>query len=124
MSGELIGLADIAVWNRSKRNDLYHARGPLDQKESRKWLFGARRASEVLAKASRITVVSDRESDLYENFALKPENVHVLIRASSDRNIGNGQKLFDYAASLPEAGRISVTIPASPGRPAQQAHLA
>jgi hypothetical protein len=123
MSGELIGLADIAVWNRSKRSDLHHARRPLDQKESRKWLHGARRVSEVLAKASRITVVSDRESDLYENFALKPENVHVLIRASSNRNLGNGQKLFDYAASLPEAGRISVTIPASPGRPARQAHL-
>jgi len=119
-----VGLADIAVWNRGKRNDLHHARRPLDQKESRKWLHGARRASEVLAKASRITVVSDRESDLYEDFALKPGNVHVLIRASSNRNLGNGQKLFDYAASLPEAGRISVTIPASPGRPARQAHLA
>jgi len=31
----------------------------------------ARRASEVLAWALRITVVSDRESDLYEDFALK-----------------------------------------------------
>jgi len=124
MSGELVGLADIAVWNRGKRNDLHHARRPLEQKESQKWLNGARRASEVLAKALRITVVSDRESDLYENFALKPGNVQVLIRAGANRNLVNGEKLFGYASSLPEAGRINVTIPASPGRPIREARLA
>jgi len=91
---------------------LHHARRPLEQKESQKWLNGARRASEVLAKALCITVVSDRESDLYEDFALKPENVQVLIRASANRNLVNGEKLFGYASRLPEAGRISVTIPA------------
>lgn len=41
MSGELVGLADIAVWNRGKRNDLHHARRPLEQKESQKWLNGS-----------------------------------------------------------------------------------
>ena len=66
MSGELVGLADIAVWNRDKQNELHHARRPLEQKESRKWLNGTRRASDTLGKARRITAVSDRESDLYE----------------------------------------------------------
>jgi hypothetical protein len=36
----------------------------------------------------------------------------------------NGQKLFDHTASLPEAGRITVNIPASPGKLARQARLA
>lgn len=124
MSGELLGLADIAVWNRSKQNDLHHALRPREQKESQKWLNGIKRASEVLAKALRITVVSDREGDLYEDFARKPENVHVLIRASANRNLVNGKKLFSYASSLPEAGRINVTIPASPGKPSCEACLA
>lgn len=124
MSGELVGLADIAVWNRDKQNELHHARRPLEQKESRKWLNGTRRASDTLGKARRITVVSDRESDLYEDFALKPVNVHVLIRASSNRNLVNGCKLFDHADGLPEAGRMTVNIPVSPGKSARQARLA
>lgn len=44
-------------------------------------------------------------SDLYEDFALKPGNVQVLIRASANRNLVNGEKLFGYASSLPDAGR-------------------
>lgn len=43
------------------------------------------RVSVALAKALRITVVSDREGDSYEDFALKPGNVQVLIRASANR---------------------------------------
>ncbi len=123
-SGELVGLADIAVWNCDKPITTHHAKRPLAQKESQKWLNGARRAGEVLAKAARITVVSDRESDLYEDFACKPQNAHVLIRASANRNLANGTKLFDHAAMLAEAGRFTVTVAASPGRPAREAKLA
>lgn len=123
-SGELVGLADIAVWNRDKLITTHHSKRPLAEKESQKWLNGARRAGEVLSKASRITVVSDRESDLYEDFACRPQNVHVLIRASSNRNLANGEKLFAHAAALAEAGRVTVTIAASPGRPVRDAKLA
>ena len=123
ISGELVGLADVAVRNRDKPITTHHANRPLEEKESRKWLQGAKAASEVLSKASRITVVSDRESDLYEDFARKPVNVHVLIRASANRNLGNGEKLFDHAAKLAEAGRITVPIAASPGRQAREAQL-
>jgi hypothetical protein len=122
-SGELVGLADIAVWNRSKPLKAHRANRPLAEKESQKWLNGARRAGDVLSKASRITVVSDRESDLYEDFARKPANVHVLIRATAKRNLANGEKLFDHAANLAEAGRITVHIAANPGRPAREARL-
>ena len=123
-SGELVGLADIAVWNRDKPITTHHSKRPLAQKESQKWLNGARRAGEVLSKASRITIVSDRESDLYEDFACRPQNVYVLIRASANRNLANGERLFDHAPTLFEAGRITVTITASPGRPAREAKLA
>lgn len=123
-SGQLVGLADIAVWNRDKPIKTHHANRPLAEKESQKWLQGARRAGEVLSKAARITVVSDRESDLYEDFARKPGNVHVLIRACANRNLVNGGKLFDHAANLADAGCITAPIAASPGRPAREARLA
>jgi hypothetical protein len=124
MSGELVGLADVAIWNRDKPLASHRRNRPLAEKESQKWLTGMLRASEVLAKASRITVVSDRESDLYEDFARRPDNVHVLIRSGANRNLANGEKLLDHAAALAEAGRISTHIAASPGRPARDATLA
>jgi hypothetical protein len=48
----------------------------------------------------------------------------VLIRASANRNLANRKKLFSYASSLPEAGRLNVTIPASLGKPSREACLA
>jgi len=67
--------------------------------------------------------VSDRESDLYDDFACRPQNAHVLIRANANRNLATGGKLFDHAANLAEAERIKVNIAASPGRTAREARL-
>jgi len=76
-TGELLGLADITVWNRDKGKALPHSQRVLADKESRRWLMGAVRSGEVLARAARITVVSDREGDIYEDFARRPVAVHL-----------------------------------------------
>lgn len=123
VSGELFGLADIAVWNREKHQALPHAQRSSDDKESGCWLTGIERAGDVLKQAAQITVVSDRESDIYEDFARRFGNVHLLIRAGFNRRLDNGEKLFDHAASLAEASRFDVNIPAAPGRAARQATL-
>jgi len=123
-SGELLGLADISVWNRDEGKAGPRADRSRPDKESQRWLNGARRAGEVLAQATRITVVSDRESDIYEDFARKPDNVHLLVRANHNRRIDGGKLLFDHADGLPEAGRFVVDIPAAPGRAARNANLA
>ena len=34
-----------------------------------------------------ITGVSDRESDIYEHFARRPDNVHLIVRACQNRKI-------------------------------------
>ncbi len=72
-TSELLGLADIAVWNRATgKASLPHARRALADKESQRWLTAAERAGEVLAEAARITVVADRESDIHEELARRP----------------------------------------------------
>jgi hypothetical protein len=123
-SGEVLGLADISVRNRDKGKVGPRADRSKSDKESRRWLDGARRAGEVLARARRITVVSDRESDIYEDFARKPDNVDLLVRANHNRRLEEGDLLFDYANSLPEGERFVVAIPASPGRAPRKATLA
>ena len=70
-----------------------------------------------------ITVVADREADIYEEFALRPPETHLVIRAMQDRRLACGGTLFACAESLPELGRLSVDLPAAPGRLARTAIL-
>ncbi len=74
--------------------------------------------------AACVTVIADREGDIYEDFACKPSGVEVLIRAGQDRVLTDGSRLFERAASFPEAARMSIDLPAAPGRAARTAVLA
>lgn len=67
-TGALLGLVDAKVWNRDGGKAAARRGRATAAKESRRWLDGAARAGEVLAAASSITVVADRESDIYEQF--------------------------------------------------------
>jgi hypothetical protein len=123
VEGTLLGLvaADFFMREGGQRAQR-HARG-FAEKESRRWLEAAERAAS-LASAAQVTVVADREGDIYEDFACKPHGVEVLIRAGQDRALSDGTRLFGKAASLAEAGRMSVDLPAAPGRRARTATLA
>src|SRR5262245_31908231 len=73
-SGAVIGLVDAKVWNRTGGKAKHRRTRKTPQKESQRWLDGTKRAGEVLAAANSITGVSDRESDIYEHFARRPDN--------------------------------------------------
>ena len=127
-TGALLGLVDAEVWNRDKGAVTSRRSRSTEDKESQRWLDTTTRASEVLAAANSITVVSDRESDFYEHFARRPTNTHLLVRACQNRNIkgsdDTGELLFRFIDGLPEADRYSVKIPAAPGRKVRTAELA
>ena len=128
-TGALLGLVDATIWNRDKgAADPRRLRATAD-KESQRWLDATARANEVLEAANSITVVSDRESDIYEHFACRPSNVHLIVRACQNRKIetapeGTSALLFPFIDGLPEAGRFSAKIPAAPGRKERVAELA
>lgn len=128
--GGVIGLIDAKVWNRSGGKKVEHRRSrTTDQKESQRWIDATTRAAEVLKKAASITGVSDRESDIYEHFALRPQNMDLVVRACQNRRIetDEGEQielLFSHVDALPEQGRFKVDIPAAPGRKARTAELA
>jgi hypothetical protein len=128
-TGALLGLVDAQVWNRDAGSVAPRRSRATADKESRRWLDTAARASEVLATANSITLVSDRESDIYEHFACRPANTHLIVRACQNRKIkatpeDAGALLFGFVDSLPEAGRFSAKIPAAPGRKARETELA
>ena len=96
---------------------------------AQRWIDGTARAAEVCAAANNITGVSDRESDIYEHFATRPSNMHLIVRACQNRHIATTTEdqigsLFPFADDLPEEGRFTAPIPAAPGRKARLAELA
>lgn len=128
-TGGVLGLVDAKVWNRKGGKAKPRRGRKTPQKESQRWLDGTSRAGEVLAAANSITGVSDRESDIYEHFARRPSNVHLIVRACQNRQIETDREdpislLFPHVDGLPEQGRLKVKIPAAPGRKARVAELA
>ncbi len=128
-SGALLGLFDAQVRNRHGKRPKHRRARATAQKESQRWIDGTNRAAEVLTPARSITGVSDRESDIYEHFATRPANVHLIVRACQNRSIvrvgkSGAKSLFAFADGLPEQGRFTVPIPAAPGRKERMAELA
>jgi hypothetical protein len=123
-SGFVLGLVDAFFLDRRGGDRARHKDRDFEEKDSRRWLDGAESAAKLWqAGASCVTVVEDREGDIYECFAFKPANVEKLVRASQDRLLEDGFHLFAKADSWPIAGQMTVELPSIPGRKARQATL-
>lgn len=114
-TGGIIGLVGAEVINRPPGQAADHKTRVADQKESRRWLAGVETAGDVLADAAMITMVEDREGDIYDQFARRPENVHLLIRAAQNRALDDGRKLFEACTAWSEVTRYTITVPAKGG---------
>jgi hypothetical protein len=122
--GSVLGLIDNVFLTRLGGERASRKQRDFTNKDSRRWLDGAERASALAdAGATCVTVVEDREGDIYECFVFKPANVEKLVRAAQDRSLADGTTLFSKADSWNEAGRMFVELPAAPGRKARRAEL-
>ena len=121
--GTIIGPVDGSLLRRSSGRKAERRNLPIEEKESFRWLQGADQAASVCAAARRITVIADREGDIYEAFALCPEGCDLLIRAAQDRSIEDGGKLFGALDALAPTGRADLDLPARPGQKARTARL-
>jgi hypothetical protein len=122
--GAILGLVDGQFLRRSSGRKALRRNMPVEEKESFRWLEGADQAASVCAAAQRVTVVSDREGDIYEAFALRPQGTELLVRAAQDRSLDDGRQLFTALDALPEAGWADLDLPAQPGRKRRTARLA
>lgn len=123
--GSLLGLVDATFLQRSGDRRETRKQRPFAEKESRRWL-DATVGSAGLAQAGAacVTVVADREGDVYEEFACRPPEVELLIRAGQDRVLADGSLLSRCLDGLAELGRETIELPAGPGRAARTATLA
>ena len=123
-AGTVLGLVDNFFLARRGGEREKRRQRAFEEKDSRRWLSGAESASALAeAGAACVTVIEDREGDIYECFALKPANVEKLVRAAQDRPLADGTTLFSKGDAWDEAGTMTVELPAAPGRAARRAEL-
>ena len=85
-----LGFCSVKLWNREweKPEKAYQAykKLPIEEKESFRWISSVTDSRKNLPNQAMITVIADRESDIYEALCSIPrENTHLLIRSSSNR---------------------------------------
>ena len=116
-SGECLGLIDAQVWRRTKSKAANYKALPIEQKESYRWVVGGTQAKAVLADAAMVTVIDDREADIYEKWDRLPDaSTHLLTRASRDRALADGGRLFATLADFAQAHCFALDVPARPGK--------
>ena len=122
--GALLGLIEAKYLERGQGRREQRKATASEDKESRRWQEAAEAAALICSGAARVTVIADRESDIYEAFAHAPSEVELLVRAAQDRALGDGGRLFSTLDNLPEAGRRPLALPARAGRKARSAMMA
>jgi hypothetical protein len=119
----VLGLIDGQFLERSAGRRARRRQMGIEEKESFRWLEGADQAASVCSGAASITVVADRESDIFELFALRAESTELVVRAAHDRSLEDGGALFGAIDAEPAAGRGELELAAKPGRKPRTARV-
>lgn len=117
-NGFPLGIAETLIWNRdwnkqTKKKRKYHSL-PIEEKESYRWIECSETSQKVMDEAASITIVADREGDIYEEFVKVPdERTHLLIRSLHNRklyDINTNTKLFEHLSNLEPTGHYDLEI--------------
>jgi hypothetical protein len=123
-TGRCLGLAGGKLWTRPGDVRIPHGERALADRESARWLTTAAQAKEVLAQARMITVINDREGDLYAHWARTPQDqVHLLSRVMHDHALVTGGTLRQAVRRIPACAKAVLELPQRMDRPARKAHL-
>lgn len=116
-TGACLGLVGAQVYCRTKSADPNYRDLPLEGKESVRWARGGLCAKRRLAGARHVTLIADRESDIYELWDRLPgPNFDLLVRACRDRALAGGSRLYAWSDGLAVARRFTLELAERPGR--------
>jgi Transposase DNA-binding len=113
--GTMLGYSDVQLWHRTedKSNNTTGAykRQPIEEKESNKWLKADKQAALCLAGAAKVTIVQDREGDIYDQLCTVPdERTGFIIRSRDNRKLACGGRLYGHLAAAPVAGTYEIEV--------------
>jgi hypothetical protein len=114
-----LGFSHIKIWNRrhdhkNKRSRKYLSQ-PLEEKESYRWIECGLESKKNLSKANHLTIIADRESDIYQEFVLVPDQrTDLIVRSCQNRVIHDSdRKLYETLSQAPFAGKYSLKVRAT-----------
>jgi hypothetical protein len=112
-----LGYSYIDVWHRDENGKDRHERGytkqPIEEKESYKWIAVTEQSKRDLSRARQITIIADREADIYDMFGryTGDDKVKLLIRSNSNRQINKSkEKIIEHLAGQPVKHRHTITV--------------
>ena len=110
----LTGIIDLHLWHREEdkenKEERNYKKQAFESKESWRWAKRAVESRQQLEEVPTITVVQDREGDIYESFCtLGQNNVEWIIRSSHNRLIEGG-KLREQIDNFPKVGEYDIII--------------
>ncbi len=123
------GYADIKVWNRPLKFSSKHERRynslPIEQKESYRWIEVSNNTKSALDGVVKgMVIVQDREGDIYEQFAVVPdEQTDLLIRARTNRTLADKTKLFSCLSAQQAKGIYELAVDSKPNRKKRTAKI-
>jgi hypothetical protein len=115
---DVIGTSGIITWCRDEQspNQTKKSR-PIEEKESIRWIDTAISAKQNITNAEMITVIGDRESDIFEVFERVPDkNTHLIVRASHDRNLDTDEKISELLENTIIIGTHKIDLRAITGK--------
>lgn len=115
--GNCLGLVGGQIWTRRGTVRIAHEKRRSDNKESGRWIATAEQAKPVLAAAAMVTVVGDRESDIFAAWARVPgPSFHLITRSMHDRRLSNEDSLYATAENFAFTTTRVVDLPKRDGK--------
>ena len=111
-TGGCLGLVGGRIWTRRGRIKITHQKRRTENKESHRWIATAEQGKAVLAAAAQVTVIADRESDIFAQWAKIPEpDFHLISRSMHDRRLTTGEGLYAAAERFAFTAKRLVALP-------------
>jgi hypothetical protein len=111
-TGGCLGLVGGRIWTRRGRIKVAHQKRRTENKESHRWIATAEQGKAVLAAAAQVTVIADRESDIFAQWAKMPEpDFHLISRSMHDRRLTTGEGLYAAAERFAFTAKRLVALP-------------
>lgn len=120
-SGIPLGLSSIQMWSRpfgsKSKSERKYEQLSIEEKSSYKWIRCANESKQSLGADKRLTLVGDRENDIYEFFASIPDKrTDLLVRSSWNRKLLTGKLLHDDLADVPWSDSFTLNVQTSKHR--------
>jgi hypothetical protein len=126
--GVPLGVLAHQPWTRDPENHgekTSPKKRPIEEKESFRWLTLMQKSTEKISPSTRVVMVGDRESDIFDLFVLAEQTgKDFLVRAAWNRCLQNSDEyLFDEVKQSPALGMATIEIPRANERVKRKATL-